>query len=216
MNPNISYKNDSAYETKEIITRYSTQILNPENLVTFKHSAIIMDEGAYMTLNGRLMLNCNCIDDYGRSTIVRMGRHASLNVEEGSFKIYYGNDIYIYNNARLMLGADSFIDSDCTIRCASSISIGNDCAISHNVTISDSDFHVLIEDGIEHPRYGEKGITIGNHVWIGAGASILKDVTIGDGAVIAAGSVVTEDIPAGCMAAGVPAKVIKESVQWRK
>lgn len=57
-------------------------------------------------------------------------------------------------------------------------------------------------------------VEIGNNVWIGVGTTILKGVTIGDGAIIAAGSVVTKDIPARCLAAGVPAKVIKTDVEW--
>jgi acetyltransferase-like isoleucine patch superfamily enzyme len=58
-------------------------------------------------------------------------------------------------------------------------------------------------------------IIIGNNVWIGTNVTVLKGVTIGDGAIIAAGSVVTKDVPANCMAAGVPAKVIKEHVKWK-
>ena len=55
-----------------------------------------------------------------------------------------------------------------------------------------------------------KDIHIGNKVWIGAGVVITKGVTIGDNSVVAAGAVVTHDIPANVIAAGVPAKVIKE------
>ena len=54
-----------------------------------------------------------------------------------------------------------------------------------------------------------KPISIGNHVWICAKATILKGVTIGDGAIIGANSVVTHDVPAYSVAVGVPAKVIK-------
>ncbi len=59
-----------------------------------------------------------------------------------------------------------------------------------------------------------KPVKIGNHVWIGTRVTILKGVNIGDGAVIAAGSVVTKDIPAGSLAAGVPAKIIRDKVIW--
>ena len=57
-------------------------------------------------------------------------------------------------------------------------------------------------------------ISIGNHVWIGINVTILKGVKIGDGAIIAAGAVVTRDVPERCLAAGVPARVIKNNVSW--
>ena len=53
-------------------------------------------------------------------------------------------------------------------------------------------------------------IRIGSRVWIGAGVVITKGVTIGDNSIVAAGAVVTRDIPANVIAAGVPAKVIRE------
>ena len=52
-------------------------------------------------------------------------------------------------------------------------------------------------------------ITVGNNVWIGANSVILGGVTIGDNSVIAAGAVVTTSVPANCVAAGVPARIIK-------
>lgn len=51
--------------------------------------------------------------------------------------------------------------------------------------------------------------TIGNDVWIGAAALILKGVTIGDGAVVAAGAVVTRDVPPYGIVAGNPARLIR-------
>lgn len=53
-------------------------------------------------------------------------------------------------------------------------------------------------------------ITIGKNVWMGGGCTVLPGITIGDNSVIGAGSVVTKDIPANVIAAGNPAKVLKE------
>lgn len=58
-------------------------------------------------------------------------------------------------------------------------------------------------------------IRIGDHVWIGLRATILKGVSIGDGAVVGAGSMVIRDVPSGALVAGVPARVIRESVTWQ-
>lgn len=97
------------------------------------------------------------------------------------------------------------------IRCHQEIVIGNNVAISENVTIWDSDAHQIIGKETETT----KPIKIGNHVWIGNNVTILKGVTIGDEAVIAAGSVVNKDIPSGCLAGGVPARVIRDKIQWK-
>ena len=58
-------------------------------------------------------------------------------------------------------------------------------------------------------------MNIGNHVWIGENSMVLKGVTIGDGVVIAASSVVTRDIPPHSLVAGIPAKVIRENIEWK-
>ena len=53
-------------------------------------------------------------------------------------------------------------------------------------------------------------ITIGDNVWIGGNVVITPGVKVGNGVVIGAGSVVTKDIPDNCIAAGNPARVIRE------
>lgn len=61
-----------------------------------------------------------------------------------------------------------------------------------------------------------KPITVGNNVWIGAGATVLAGVTIGDNSVIGAGSVVTKSIPGGVVAVGVPCKVMRKITEEDK
>ena len=67
---------------------------------------------------------------------------------------------------------------------------------------------MVVED--QNPSSGAPRSS-GRRLTIGANVTVLPGVTIGDHAVIGAGSVVTKDVPAGCVAAGVPARVIKES-----
>lgn len=55
----------------------------------------------------------------------------------------------------------------------------------------------------------DENVSIGNDVWIAAGAHVLRGVSVGDGAVIAANAVVTKDVPPYAIVAGVPAKVVK-------
>jgi len=52
-------------------------------------------------------------------------------------------------------------------------------------------------------------VIIGDNVWFGSRVQVLRGVSIGDNSVIGAGSVVVQSIPANCVAAGVPAKVIR-------
>ena len=87
------------------------------------------------------------------------------------------------------------------------IEIGDDVTMSIRVTLMAHDASTKKLTG--YTRLGQ--IKIGNHVFIGANATILPGVTVGDYAVIGAGSVVTRDVPAGCVVAGVPARRISTS-----
>ena len=57
-------------------------------------------------------------------------------------------------------------------------------------------------------------VVIGDRVWVGTRAIILKGVTIGDGAVVAAGAVVNKDVPPHAVVAGIPAKVVGSADSW--
>lgn len=110
------------------------------------------------------------------------------------------------NGGKIVFGNDCFCNSNVSITAMKSIYIGNGTKIANNVVITDHD-HDYHHNNI---GYVSAPIQIGDRVWIGANAVILKGVTIGDHAVIAAGSVVNHDVPAYCVAAGVPARLIKE------
>jgi acetyltransferase-like isoleucine patch superfamily enzyme len=137
----------------------------------------------------------------------RLDDYSTL-VCNGHFQLYQGASVYIAPNAKLILKGDCIMNTNSTINCFHYIEIFDDCAIADNVTISDSDNHSINGSKLVAP------IIIEDHVWIGKNAIILKGVTIGQGAMVAAGAVVTKNVPAHCLVAGVPAKVIKENIEW--
>ena len=192
---------------------------NGAKLLPMKKSALLLAKKAKVILSGNLKLNANCkTRNNGRSTVCRVDNGAELRAGKNgkSFQLFYGCDVIVFSGGLLELGS-GFCNSDTKIRCKNHISIGEGAVISHNVTIEDYDGHQLYNvdaDGNREAVAISAPITIGDHVWIGAKATILKGVTIGDGAVIAAGSVVTKDGPAHCLCAGCPAKVIRENVEW--
>ena len=141
-----------------------------------------------------------------QSGTLTVAENSELNI--GCFRTYGGTYISVAPCAKLTLGS-GFINNNSKISCFKEVIIGEDVKISEDVLIRDSDNHTII-GGKEKTA----PIHIGNHVWIGVRAVILKGVTIGDGAIIAAGAVVTKDVPANTLVGGVPAKIIKENISW--
>lgn len=94
------------------------------------------------------------------------------------------------------------------------IKIGEDCMFSDNVRILASDSHSIISTTTGKCINAHKdGVIIGNHVWIGMNALILKDVKIGDNSIVAAGTVVTyKKAEKNIIIAGNPCKKIKDGV----
>jgi len=197
----------------ELIDRNKYQILEKQygqkKIVPYKGTYFCIDSSARLEIIGKLRLNTNCFQENGRVTNLRLDGDSRLEVR-GNFDIYYGGDIICFPGSELILGS-GFFNSNLILRCTKRIVIGEGTAISHNVTIMDSDAHEII--GNCHAK--TQPVVIGNHVWIGSGAKILKGVTVGDGAVVGCGAVVTHDIPDHCAAAGIPARIIKRDIQWR-
>ena len=96
------------------------------------------------------------------------------------------------------------------------IEIGDDVTITQKVTFHTHDGGVGLFRK-EYPGINVFGkIKIGNNVFIGSNVIILPGVTIGSNVVIGAGSVVSKNIPDNCVAAGVPARVLKSIDEYKK
>lgn len=142
----------------------------------------------------------------GTRSSLRVGDGAKITLN-GNQKLFSGHQIDIGPGASLCFGG-GYINHDAKISCYHSITIGRGTIIGEDVVIMDTDHHNLL--GGADPM----GISIGDHVWIGARAVILKNTKLGNGAVVAAGAVVSGEFPPGCLVAGVPARIIRQNVEW--
>lgn len=115
-----------------------------------------------------------------------------------TFRCDYGTPIVI--------GARTFVNYDCTMLDVAAIAIGAACQVAPRVQILTA-AHPLDPErrrlGWEHAE----PVTIGDNVWLGAGAIVCPGVAIGSDTVVGAGAVVTRDLPSGVVAFGVPARV---------
>lgn len=141
------------------------------------------------------------------------GRAASEKVVIGD-KVFINKDTIIESGhgGSLFIGARTTIQPRCQFSVyKGEIRIGNDVQVAPNCAFYPYNHGMSAGVAMKsQPLFSKGGIRIDDDVWLGYGVIVLDGVHIGKGAVVGAGSVVTRDIPAGSIAAGVPAKVVKE------
>ena len=161
-------------------------------------------------MNARLKLGEKQVRKSCLETRILLEKDAVMKVDR-PFTVYAGSYVRVVKGGGLYLAGNGFINENVQITCGDRIEIGTGCFVGRDVIIRSYDAHQIEKEGYKVSA----PIKIGNNVWIGQRAMILKGVTIGDGAVIAAGAIVTKDVPAHSVVAGVPAKVVEENISWR-
>jgi acetyltransferase-like isoleucine patch superfamily enzyme len=196
-----------------LFNRFCPNIRRKDGKIKLNGRAICaIDASASIYLWSDINLGANLPSRSHAETYLKMHKNSELHVN-GRFKVFYGSSIEIFPHGILTVGT-GYINSGCIISCAKSITIEDGAAIARNVKIYDSDHHKIFNENRQEVNQ-PKAVIIKRNVWIGIGATILKGVTIGEGAVIAAGAVVTHDVEPDCVAAGVPAAVIRQNAGWR-
>jgi acetyltransferase-like isoleucine patch superfamily enzyme len=163
----------------------------------------------------------------------RINRHMA---EAGAFIRHpvEGEVLEALDSGRLEIGRDTLLEPGCwlTLSPQARITIGSGCFLNRNTMLAAVELieigdHVMFANncfvGDAEHRYDDpskpvtwqgfepKGpVRIGSNCWFGVGCVVTGGVKIGERSVIGANSVITRDLPAGVIAAGAPAKVIRE------
>jgi acetyltransferase-like isoleucine patch superfamily enzyme len=152
-------------------------------------------------IGSNVVIDDNCLlDAKGES-------NAGIRIGDG---VFIGrNTILSCKNGDIDIADGANLGFNCEIFSASRVTVGRSVLMAAYTYVigGDHDFSDPTAAVLDQSRTSV-GVTIGDGVWIGAGAKILDGVTLGEHAVIGAGAVVRESVPASAIAVGIPARVV--------
>jgi acetyltransferase-like isoleucine patch superfamily enzyme len=161
----------------------------------------------YLTPYGR-RLKLDGLAFVGPKVVLEIGRGARIELGRWSW-LGHGTKIRCHEGV-VSIGAKTVMGQECTISAYQHVSIGRECVIADRVMLIDFDHGVVEADRpVRHQGIYKRDVHVGNNVWIGYGACVLRGVSVGDNAIVGTSSVVTRDVPANAVVAGVPARVIR-------
>jgi acetyltransferase-like isoleucine patch superfamily enzyme len=156
--------------------------------------------GARLKLDGLAFIGPRVVLQVGKDASIELGRWSWLG---------HGTKIRCHEGV-VSIGAKTVMGQECTISAFQHVKIGRECVIADRVMFIDFDHGVVeVERPIRLQGIYKRDVNVGNNVWIGYGACILRGVTVGDNAIIGTNAVVTKDVPANAVVAGLPARIIR-------
>jgi acetyltransferase-like isoleucine patch superfamily enzyme len=144
----------------------------------------------------------------GPRVVLQIGRNGRVELGRWSW-VGHGTKIRCHEGL-VSIGAKTVIGQECTISAYQHVSLGRECILADRVMLIDFDHRVTeVERPVRLQGIYKRDVRVGNNVWIGYGACILRGVTVGDNAIIGTSAVVTRDVPANAVVGGIPAKVLR-------
>ena len=156
--------------------------------------------GRRLRLDGLAFVGPRCQLEVGRNAVLALGRWSWIG---------HGCKIRCHEGV-VAIGAKTVMGQECTISAFQHVSIGRECVIADRAMLIDFDHGMVdVERPIRLQGIYKRDVRVGNNVWIGYGACVLRGASIGDNAVIGANAVVTRSVPANAVVGGVPARLIR-------
>ena len=150
--------------------------------------------------------------------LIIIGRSCSLDLNgnvffKGKARLGKRSHFYVGSYGTLTFGNDFWLTSDVEINCAKNITFGDNCLLSWDIEVLDTDFHKIKENGMIINQ--DTGIVLGDRVWVGCKTTILKGSVVASDIIIGAASLINKTCDESfCIYAGSPAKVVKRNVTW--
>lgn len=124
-------------------------------------------------------------------------------------------DVRLWRGSRVVIGARTTSNGTRIVCDDSEFECAEDCMFSDGVLVQTADQHGIVDVATRQiVNSGRRRVVLGTHVWLGRGSTVMPGVRIGAGAIIGTGAIVTGDIDAMCVAAGVPARTVKQGLTW--
>src|SRR3954453_15275447 len=183
------------------------RFMRRHGMLNLKYGRLIVRLGL-VKLRLRSRLRLDGLAFIGPGCSLEVGPRATLELGRWSW-LGHGCKVRSHEGT-VSIGAKTVIGQEGTISSYQYVSIGRECVIADRVMLIDFD-HGMVE--VDRPvrlqGIYKRDVRVGNNVWIGSGAGVLRGWTVGDNAVIGTGAVVTKDVPANAVVAGVPARLIR-------
>jgi acetyltransferase-like isoleucine patch superfamily enzyme len=168
----------------------------------------------YLSSYGR-RLGLDGLAFIGPRVKLQIGRGGRVELGRWSW-VGHGTKIRCHEG-EVSIGAKTVLGQECTISAYERVAIGRECVIADRAMLIDFDHGAVeVERPIRLQGIYKREVRVGNNVWIGYGACVLRGVTIGDNAIIGTSAVVTKDVPPNAVVGGIPARVIRMREQPRQ
>jgi acetyltransferase-like isoleucine patch superfamily enzyme len=195
------------------------RFMRRHRMLTPKYARLVLRllRRKYLSTYGR-RLELDGIAFIGPRVVVQIGKRGRVRLGRWSW-LGHGTKVRCHEGV-VSIGAKTVLGQECTISAYQHVSIGRECVIADRVMLIDFDHGVVeVERPVRLQGIYKRDVRVGNNVWIGYGACILRGVTVGDNAIIGTSAVVTKDVPPNAVVAGVPARVIRmreapKSMRW--